>query len=184
MKTVVVGGQARDLGKTSVVAGLIGALPQWNWTAVKITQFGPGEAARYGGSHSIEEEREPGRGTDSARFLAAGARRALWLRAPAGRLGEAMAAFREAVAGAENLIIESNSILAFLQPDLYLLLLDAGNPDFKPSARNFFERADAYLWLGRDREAPGNKPWFRVSRGSWVTPELVEFVKTRLQEAA
>ena len=42
MATVVVGGHSRNVGKTSVVAGLIGALREYDWTAVKITQFGHG----------------------------------------------------------------------------------------------------------------------------------------------
>jgi len=39
---VVVGGHSRNVGKTSVVAGLIAALQELDWTAVKITQYGHG----------------------------------------------------------------------------------------------------------------------------------------------
>src|SRR5207302_3641665 len=42
MAIVVIGGHSRSVGKTSVVAGLISALPEFNWTALKITQFGHG----------------------------------------------------------------------------------------------------------------------------------------------
>src|SRR5256885_14895841 len=42
MATIVVGGHSRSVGKTSVVAGIIAALPAQQWTAVKITQFGHG----------------------------------------------------------------------------------------------------------------------------------------------
>ena len=42
MAIVVIGGHSRSVGKTSVVAGLIAALPELNWTALKITQFGHG----------------------------------------------------------------------------------------------------------------------------------------------
>ncbi|HEX4605395.1 MAG TPA: hypothetical protein VH724_15450, partial [Candidatus Angelobacter sp.] len=42
MALVVIGGHSRSVGKTSVVAGLIAALPEFNWTALKITQFGHG----------------------------------------------------------------------------------------------------------------------------------------------
>jgi hypothetical protein len=38
MATVVVGGHSRNIGKTSVMAGLIRALPEYHWTAFKITQ--------------------------------------------------------------------------------------------------------------------------------------------------
>ena len=39
MAIVVVGGHTRNIGKTSVVAGLISALREFNWTALKITQY-------------------------------------------------------------------------------------------------------------------------------------------------
>ena len=42
MKLVMVGGHARNVGKTSVVAGIIAGLREFNWTAAKITQFGHG----------------------------------------------------------------------------------------------------------------------------------------------
>src|SRR5438132_549717 len=42
MAILVIGGHSRSVGKTSVVAGLITALPERRWTAVKITQFGHG----------------------------------------------------------------------------------------------------------------------------------------------
>jgi len=38
------------------------------------------------------------------------------------------------IADAENTILESNSVLRFLQPDLSLAVLDPTIPDFKPSA--------------------------------------------------
>lgn len=189
MKTLVVGGQARDIGKTSVVAGIIAAVPDWNWTAVKITGFGPQERGAYGDTFALEEEHDRGKATDSSRFLAAGARRAFWLRAPAGRLGEAMPVFYQAVAGAEHLIIESNSVLEFVRPDVYLMILDPSKRDFKQSARKYFERADAYLVIGpKDGQEwpslPQNKPQFRLGRERQVPAELIEFIRMHLEEAA
>ena len=89
MAIVVVGGHSRSVGKTSVVVNLIARLPQFNWTACKITQFGHGFCTANGepcdcqtDEHTIaiSAERDPTTGTDSARFLAAGARRSLWVR--------------------------------------------------------------------------------------------------------
>ena len=48
MAIIVIGGQSRDVGKTSVVAGLIAALPSYHWTAFKITQFGHGRCSLDG----------------------------------------------------------------------------------------------------------------------------------------
>jgi len=46
MKAVVVGGHTRNIGKTSVMAGLIRELQSLAWTAVKITQYGRGTFSR------------------------------------------------------------------------------------------------------------------------------------------
>ena len=45
---VVIGGHTRNIGKTSVVCGVIRALPNWNWTAIKIKQYGHGKCSRDG----------------------------------------------------------------------------------------------------------------------------------------
>ncbi|MFV2041595.1 MAG: hypothetical protein ACC644_06360, partial [Candidatus Hydrothermarchaeales archaeon] len=53
--------------------------------------------------------------------LAAGARRAFWVRAPQAGLERAMPAFHDAVADAEHVVVESNTLLDFLTPDFYVV---------------------------------------------------------------
>ena len=86
MAIVVIGGHSRSVGKTSVVAGLIAALREYEWTAVKITQYGHGVCSANGApcdcatddhSWAISEEKNRGGESDTSRFLAAGAARAL-----------------------------------------------------------------------------------------------------------
>ena len=48
MSLIVIGGHSRSVGKTSVVAGLISALPEFQWTALKITQYGHGICSASG----------------------------------------------------------------------------------------------------------------------------------------
>ena len=67
------------------------------------------------------------------------------MRTEQGRLAEAMPALRQRLEGAGNVIIESNSVLKFLRPDLYLTVLDPATADFKNSAREFLDRADAVI---------------------------------------
>ncbi len=126
MAVVVVGGHSRSVGKTSVVASLIARLPERHWTACKITQFGHGFCSANGepcdcqtDEHTIaiSAERDPNTGTDSARFLAAGAVRSLWVRTRIGNLAEAMPRIRKEIDAAENIIFESNSLMQFLRPD-------------------------------------------------------------------
>src|SRR6266699_1417855 len=95
MAIVVIGGHSRSVGKTSVVAGLIAAMPAHNWTAFKITQYGHGICSRSGeacdcaaADHSwaISEEKDRSGESDTSRFLVAGATRAWWVRTEQGRL--------------------------------------------------------------------------------------------------
>ena len=47
MSIIVIGGQARGVGKTRVIAGLIQALRERSWTAIKITHHGHGLCPRH-----------------------------------------------------------------------------------------------------------------------------------------
>jgi len=199
---IVVGGHSRNLGKTSVVAGLIARLPEMRWTAFKITQYGHGFCTADGApcdcatddhTLAVSEERNPASGTDTGRFLAAGAARALWVRTRQGMLAEAMPRIRKEVAAAENAILESNSVMQFLQPDLYLSVLDAGVADFKDSARLFLDRADAVLvratelqprWTGVSAKLLEGKPQLVIRPPQYVTDELVTFVRSRMRVIA
>lgn len=203
MAIVVIGGQTRNIGKTSAVAGLIASLPEMQWTAFKITQFGHGICSANGkpcdcetSPHTIaiSEERDASTGTDSARFAAAGALRSFWVRTRQGQLGDAMPRIRKELASSVHAIFESNSILEFLDPDVYLTVLDPANPDFKASARRYLERADAVVWSVRGPGPaavtvawPGDaqqivraKPQFALEAPGFRNAELTEFVSKRI----
>jgi len=198
MATVVVGGHTRNVGKTSVVAGLIAALPEYRWTALKITQFGHGMCSADGepchcatDEHvwGMTEEVQRSGKSDSSRFLAAGAKQVWWVRSQQGKLAEAMPAIRRKLEGAENVIFESNSILKFVKPDLYLTVLDPATKDFKSSAQEFLDRADAVLlhaadrveWEGVSLTPVHGRPVFRITPPEYVTDEVVQFVRKRLR---
>ncbi|MGC2449157.1 MAG: hypothetical protein WA477_16025 [Candidatus Sulfotelmatobacter sp.] len=198
MALVVIGGHSRSVGKTSVVAGLISALPEFEWTAAKITQYGHGICSANGeacdcatGDHSwaISEERDRRGDSDTSRFLAAGATRVFWVRTEQGHLAEAMPVFRQRIESAKNVIIESNSVMKFLRPDLYLTVLDPATPDFKTSAREFLDRADAVIlheadgnarWESVSLKPVAGRPIFRVTPPDYVTPEISLFVRSHL----
>lgn len=200
MAIVVVGGGTRNIGKTSVVAGIIRALPGMRWTAFKITQFGHGVCSANGeacdcetADHTIavSEERDRTSGTDTSRYLEAGAVRSLWIRTRQGQLAEAMPRVRKELAAVENAIIESNSILRFLRPDLYLSVLDPATADFKDSARLFLDRADAVLlpegelgrpeWKGVSLRLIEGTPLLAMRPPVYTTPEVIAFVQDRLE---
>jgi hypothetical protein len=200
MAIVVIGGHSRSVGKTSVVEGLISGLHELQWTAVKITQYGHGICSADGAacdcatadhSWAISEEKDRSGESDTSRFLLAGATRALWVRTEQGRLAEAMPALRQRIAAADNVIVESNSVLKFLRPDLYLTVLDPATADFKGSAREVLDRASAVLlhdstsadgaaWERVSLKPVAKRPIFRIRPPRYVTPEIVEFVRNSL----
>jgi hypothetical protein len=204
MAIVVVGGHTRNIGKTSVVAGLIAAMPEMHWTAFKITQFGHGMCSANGepcdcetAEHTVavSEERVGGDATtDSGRYLAAGAVRSFWVRTRAGDLSEAMPRIRKEIVSAENVVIESNSIMRFLRPDLYLSVLDPETADFKDSAKYFLDRADAVLvpegvlgrpeWKGISLKLLAGTPVLPIRPPVYVTDEVVEFLRRQLMIGA
>jgi hypothetical protein len=181
-----------------VVAGLIAALPEFEWTALKITQYGHGICSANGAacdcatddhSWAVSEERDRSGESDSSRFLLAGAARSLWVRTEQGRLAEAMPAVRKQVAGAANVIIESNSVIKFIRPDLYMAVLDPATADFKQSAQQFLDRADAVVlhdtsgqvaWSGVSLKSVSLRPVFRIRPPQYVTPQIVEFVREQI----
>jgi hypothetical protein len=207
MKMVVVGGNSHGVGKTSVVAGIIGALPHRNWLAIKLTQLrydtGSGERAQHHGAgtgaFAIREERDRSGTTDTSRFLVAGAQQALWITVPHMAMEAALPEILRAIEGRENVIMESNSILRFFEPNVYLSVLDPSTKDFKASAREFLDRADALLSL---EPLPDTSPWpdipiailrqkpcfvlgrnggAQADRQVVVPREIAEFVESRLR---
>jgi hypothetical protein len=186
---LVVGGHSRNIGKTSVAAGIVRGLRDCNWTALKITRFGqdpcmhartPCDCSTPAEPCLLTEEHGPGPG-DSARLLAAGARRSFWLRAAAGRMEAALPAIQRILALGPHTIVESNSVLEVLRPDLYIMVLDFGCPDFKPSAARFLGRADAFVLIDRGLHPPegpwDSKPLFRVRPPAYACPALAAFVR-------
>ena len=180
-RLIVVGGHTRSIGKTQLVCDIVSAFPRANWIAGKITQYGHGVCAQNGENcdcapdeHvcSLDWELDRDTGTDSSRFLAAGARRSFWLRTKQGFLAEGLPLLRSALDQARvaaygtppSVILESNSLLQFLKPSIYFAVVDPSKEDFKDSARTALDRADALVLRGSSETLPGNGPsWLKLT---------------------
>jgi hypothetical protein len=177
-RLIVVGGHTRSIGKTQLVCDVIQAFPNANWVAGKITQYGHGVCAQNGencdcapNEHvcALDWETHSDTGTDSARFLAAGARRSFWLRTKQGFLAEGLPLLRAALEQARAvsysasppIILETNSLLQFLKPSLYLAVVDPAKEDFKDSARAVLDRADALVLRGSGITPAASAPAWR-----------------------
>lgn len=156
MRIITVSGSKSGVGKTRVVEVLLRALK--GWSALKITvAHREGECPVRKGCHTCDEL-DSGfsivsnkriievKGKDTARFKLAGARKVLWLKskpeALKAGLKKAVSLFKKA----KGLIIESNSALKYIKPDLALFVKNK-NSLLKPSAREIINKIDLTVTL-------------------------------------
>ena len=184
MAIVVVGGSHRGVGKTALMCGLIAALPEHQWIAVKITSDDHGKPA------PVWEELEAGQGTDTASYLAAGAARAFLITASDGEMKERLAEL-ELIAGPEHSVIyESNRVIDFVKPDLCLSVDDAaGEKAAKPSFFRFAAIADAMVSqvsgdsMSDDFARSGSdaaRPRFHLVAFERIPLQMVEWMRRRI----
>ncbi|HEX3162219.1 MAG TPA: hypothetical protein VHQ92_06555, partial [Pseudolabrys sp.] len=126
MAIVVVGGSAKDIGKTALVCAVISGLSEFGWTAVKITGHDY-EIDSISKGPTIRSELTAGETTDTARYLAAGSRRALLVTrcGPEIPIDEIRAALKDD----RNILFESNRIMDAVTPDACLALVGGQRSD-------------------------------------------------------
>ena len=242
MAIIVVGGSNRGVGKTALVCGLIAGLPEYSWSAVKITTHdhlqpvvpahsivGPESqphqhpVSRTSSFRSffekkplpkaepsqptpesspIWEETIPGDDTDTARYLSAGAARALLVSAPAGDLAEPLNQLWPRFGRGSNIIFESNSVVHHVRPDVCLLIHGIAErelplPERKPSFLAALRHADAMVAHARvDKVIPNGlslppsesepqlpvvtKPIFHLAALERISPELLVWLRQKL----
>jgi hypothetical protein len=197
MAIIVVGGSSRGAGKTSLVCGLIAALPEFRWNAVKIT------AHDHGHPTPIWEENEPGEETDTARYLAAGAARAFLATLPTRDqasqpdLPSVLDKLWPNFGRGTNLIFESNSIVHHVRPNVCLMIQavpkrDLPLPDRKPSFIAALSHADAVVALSQADGfipdglcLPGQepKPIFHLAALERISPPMLAWLRSRLDSS-
>lgn len=79
---------------------------------------------------------------DTKRLLDAGAEEVLWVQSPTENIEEVMPLAVEKLSRLEGIIIEGNSAIEFLKPDIVIFLLGSPAKIIKASARAVFEHAD------------------------------------------
>lgn len=196
MTTIIVGGHSRNVGKTSVTAGLIHAFKEYPWTAIKISSHHHSNIPDFGceGKEAIcdiYEEIDRKGSSDTSRFLAAGASRAFWMRLKDDPSEDAIRRLLPILHSSPFVMIESNRILRIIQPDLCIMVLRYDIEEFKDSARGALRQAQAVVAVNTNAAPP---PWKGISEilsgiPQFVTVDpqiipagLVDFVRSRLQQ--
>jgi hypothetical protein len=179
MAIIVVGGSGRGAGKTALICGLIRALPDARWTAVKITTHA------HGHTEPIFEETAAGQGTDTARYLAAGAKRALLITSREDALAATLRRILDEPSGEirppRSLIFESNSVLHHVQPDLCFAVATSLKGARKASFDLVERCADATVALGgHDHVIPGERIHFHLASLERLSPPMLAWLREKL----
>jgi hypothetical protein len=176
---IAIGGNTKDIGKTTLVCAVITALPEFQWTAVKITghDYGP---TGSGPASTVWEETKAGKETDTGRYLMAGARRALL----ATRIGAQppIEEIRKALTDDRNIIFESNRIVEAVKPDVCLALIGGQSTERKSSFARLLRVADAVVTLDDSQidDLPAGLPRFQLESTGKLSPQMISWLRTRL----
>lgn len=153
---ITVSGAHSGVGKTSLIEGLLKSLKGWGALKVTVTHR-ERECPVRKGCHTCDEldsgfsiisskEIIETQGKDTARFKLAGARKVLWLKSKPEALKDSLKKAVTLFKKAKGLIIESNSALKYIKPDLALFVKNK-NSLLKPSAREIINKIDLTVTL-------------------------------------
>ena len=175
MALILVGGQTKDIGKTTLVCNILKAFPNVNWIALKITTHshevhGCNLRAEAPGWR-LWEQAQNGVNSDTARFVSAGARHAFLLQLDSKNMNQSCLEAFERFPPATHIIVESTSAAEFLRSDFSVLAINLKRADFKSAAREQLRRVDAIVCNGRPEQASRRFPGMPVFE---ATPELLD----------
>ncbi|MDD8027434.1 MAG: molybdenum cofactor guanylyltransferase [Acidobacteriota bacterium] len=128
---------------------------------------GCGEGLDVPGRFRLHEDRLASNETDTGRMLQAGARRAYWLQAGPEHMEEALDSVWNRIPAGAGVVAEGNSARRAIEPGLFFLLRERGNPDIKGSFDELRPLADRIAWFdGREWDVPPED--CRFIDGRWM----------------
>lgn len=135
MKIITISGAHSGVGKTTVAEEILGRLRNWSALKVTVVKSGPcprkiscGVCKRQNAPFSIVSEARiiNQKGKDTQRMKSAGAKKVLWLKARPSGLKEGLEKSLARLGRCEGVVIEGNSVLKYLKPDLRIFISDKG----------------------------------------------------------
>ncbi|MEW6740434.1 MAG: hypothetical protein ACOYU2_09520 [Nitrospirota bacterium] len=93
---------------------------------------------------------------DTKRLLDAGAEEVLWVQSPANEINEVLPMAIDRLSHLDGIIIEGNSAIEFLKPDVVVFIADVSKENIKPSARRILKQADIVIEKGSSHYSSKN----------------------------
>lgn len=132
-----IGGAHSGSGKTTYASLLLRTLRGWG--AIKYTKTGLYSSVTD--DHDIISQEDK----DTRRFLDAGAERVLWVQSPPSELGEVLSMAVERLSDLRGIIVEGNSAIEFLRPDIIIFIFGNDPTKIKETAKGILKRADIVI---------------------------------------
>ncbi|MHC4309417.1 MAG: molybdenum cofactor guanylyltransferase [Planctomycetota bacterium] len=158
---LMIGSAGANVGKTELACALIKKIGKTtDITGIKVTTIrakdgqcprggqGCGVCTSVDGDFDIMEEIDSNSQKDTARLLAAGAKRVFWLRVMKKRLEEGLTCLLDIIGPDAVSICESNSLRQVVEPGLFLMVRGRDSKKWKSSARDVKKYADRIIVSG------------------------------------
>jgi|Deesub1362A_J573_1020465.scaffolds.fasta_scaffold00165_5 molybdopterin-guanine dinucleotide biosynthesis protein len=133
-----VGGDKSGAGKTSLVCRLLQSLKGWG--AVKCTPT-PLYSAVIDDIETLAQKDK-----DTARFLEAGAEEVIWVQSTKEDLEETLRIAVDRLSHLKGVIVEGNSAIEVLMPDIVIFIFKGESEGLKESAKNTLKMADLVIY--------------------------------------
>ncbi len=137
---VSIAGAHSGSGKTTLAERLIARL-EGNWGAVKYTKTAFYTSITDDSAIITQSDK------DTARLLNAGARKVIWVQSPPGELDEALSVALAGISDVDGIIVEGNSPIEFLDPDVILFIFGKDTSRIKNTAQEALSRASLVVYL-------------------------------------
>jgi molybdopterin-guanine dinucleotide biosynthesis protein len=153
LKTITISGSHANVGKTKLAEKLFKILNGWSGLKVTVMHNGKCPTGRdCGACNELDSEFSiinnknvlNEKGKDTQRFINAGAKKVLWLKARPHGLRKGLKKAMSMLKGAHGLIIEGTSVLKYIEPDLAILVKKKGSI-LKPSAKEMLNKMDLVI---------------------------------------
>lgn len=137
-----IGGAHSSAGKTTYATSLLEKLKGWG--AIKYTK-----TALY---CSITDDLNilAKKDKDTGRLLDSGAERVLWVQSPPDEIADILPMAVERLSDLKGIIVEGNSAIEFLKPDIIIFIFGDDSSRIKESAKRILKIADAVVYRGSD----------------------------------
>ncbi len=132
-----IGGAHSGAGKTAYASLLLRNLRGWG--AIKYTKTGLYSSVIDDGKILSEEDK------DTRRFLDSGAERVLWVQSPPSDIGEVLPLAVEKLSDLRGIVVEGNSAIEFLMPDIIIFIFGSDSTKIKEGAKSLLGKADVVV---------------------------------------